>query len=264
VYVGLIAWLVLSVAPVVWALSGSFKTTGELFTPPPQLIPTHPTTVNYTNLLTEVPFIRWFLTSLIIAVATSAVATFLSALVGYGLAKYSFRGRNFIFSLALSSLIIPFGVILIPLFVEVSRLGLSNQYIAYTIPFLCPAFGVFMMRQFIVGVPAELSEAARIDGVSEFGIFIRIILPVIRPAIGALFVWMFLQVYNDFLWPNTVMNVPDRYTLSLGLNSLRTAFSTDYSLVLAGTMLAAIPTIILLVLLRKQLIEGLTSGAVKG
>jgi ABC-type glycerol-3-phosphate transport system permease component len=120
------------------------------------------------------------------------------------------------------------------------------------------------MRQFIVGVPHELIEAARIDGVSEFGIFLRIILPVVRPALGALFVWNFLGIFNDFLWPNTVMNVPERYTLTLGLNSLRTAFSTDYSLVLAGTMLSAIPTVIIFILLRKQLIEGLTAGAVKG
>lgn len=263
-YTGLIVWLVLSIAPVLWGLSGSFKTTGDLFTPPPTLIPENPTLQNYVNLLSGVPFLQWFATSLLFATVMAAFATFMCALVGYGLAKYRFRGQGLVFSLVLSALMIPFAVILIPLFVEVSALGLANQYLAYAIPFLCPAFGVFLMRQFIVGVPDELSEAARIDGVSEFGIFIRIILPVIRPALGALFVWMFLQAYNDFLWPNTVMNDPERYTLTLGLNSLRTAFSTDYSLVLAGTMLSAIPTVILFILLRKQLIEGLTAGAVKG
>ncbi|MFE6736566.1 carbohydrate ABC transporter permease [Microbacterium sp. NPDC057650] len=263
-YTGLVVWLVLSIAPVLWGLSGSFKTTGDLFTPPPGLIPTNPTLQNYTHLLDEVPFAQWFATSLVLAVVTSAIATFLCALVGYGLAKYRFRGQGLIFGLVLSALMIPFAVILIPLFVEVSNLGLANQYVAYMIPFLCPAFGVFLMRQFIVGVPDELSEAARIDGVSEFGIFLRIILPVIRPALGALFVWMFLGVYNDFLWPNTVMNDSSRYTLSLGLNSLRTSFSTDYAMILAGTMLSAIPTVVLFILLRKQLIEGLTTGAVKG
>ncbi|UNK70464.1 carbohydrate ABC transporter permease [Microbacterium sp. H1-D42] len=263
-YVGLAVWLLLSIAPVMWGLSGSFKRTGDLFAPGSGLIPADPTLDNYKNLLTEVPFAQWFITSLVIATVSSVVATFTCALVGYGLAKYRFRGQGLIFGMVLSALMIPFAVILIPLFVEVSSLGLTNQYLAYVIPFLCPAFGVFLMRQFIVGVPDELSEAARIDGVSEFGIFMRIVLPIIRPAIGALFVWMFLQAYNDFLWPNTVMNDAGRYTLTLGLNSLRTSFATDYSMILAGTMLAAIPTVILFILLRKQLIEGLTSGAVKG
>lgn len=263
-YTGLVVWLVLSIAPLLYGLSGSFKTTGDLFTPPQTLIPRDPTIDNYVNLLTQAPFILWFVTSLTLAVVGSAIATFLCALVGYGLAKYRFPGRNLIFSLVLGALMIPFAVILVPLFVEVSNLGLTNQYVAYLVPFICPAFGVFLMRQFIVGVPQELLEAARIDGVGEFGIFLRIILPVVRPALGALFVWTFLGIFNDFLWPNTVMNIPERYTLTLGLNSLRTAFSTDYSLVLAGTMLSAIPTVIIFILLRRQLIEGLTAGAVKG
>lgn len=263
-YTGLFIWLVLSVAPVLWGLSGSFKTTGALFTPPPTLFPREPTLINYENLSQGQPFWRWFATSLIIAVIASGIATFLCALVGYGFAKFRFKGQSILFGLVLSALMIPFAVILVPLFVEVSNLGLANSYLAYLIPFICPAFGVFLMRQFIFSVPNELSEAARIDGAGEFGIFARIILPVVRPALGALFVWMFLQVYNDFMWPNTVMNSPEKYSLTLGLNSLRTAFSADYSLVLAGTMLSAIPTVVLFVVFRKQLIEGLAAGSVKG
>lgn len=256
-------WLIIAVAPLIWALSSSFKPVADIFVSPPQLIPARPTLFNYVELLNSVPFMSWFLTSVLIAGGTAALAAFLSALAGFAFAKYRFRGEKVLFNIVLSSLMIPFAIILVPLFIGVTRLGLANNYFAYAIPFLLPGFGVFMMRQFIISVPNELLEAARIDGCGEFKLFLRIVIPVIRPALGALFVWFFLTVYNDFLWPTVIVSDSARYTLTLGLNSLRTAYSTEYGLVLAGTILAALPTIVIFILLRRQLIEGLTAGAVK-
>ncbi|WP_150307495.1 carbohydrate ABC transporter permease [Planctomonas psychrotolerans] len=262
-HVGLFFWLIVALTPLIWALSGSFKPIEDIFVSPPQIIPERPTVANYTDLFSTVPFFGWFMRSILIAGGTAAFSTFFCALAGFAFAKYRFPGEKILFNIMLSSLMIPFAIILVPLFIEVTRMGLSNQYIAYSIPFLIPAFGIFMMRQFIVSVPTELLEAARIDGCGEFRLFLGVVIPVIRPALGALFVWFFLTVYNDFLWPAVIVSDSSRYTLTLGLNSLRTAYSTEYGLVLAGTMLAALPTLIIFILLRKQLIEGLTAGAVK-
>jgi multiple sugar transport system permease protein len=260
----LIFWLFVSAIPIVWSFVSAFKIQGELFSPKFNLFPETWSVVNFIELFQRVPFWRWFFVTLLLAVVVGVISTFLSALVGYGFAKFRFRGSGFLFSVMLSALVIPFSLIMVPMFFEVSKMGLANNYLAFAIPFICPAFGVFMMRQFMVSIPAEMLEAARIDGASEWKIFIRIVLPVVRPALAALVVWQFLAVYNDFLWPNIIVTDQDVYTLSLGLNSLRNAFTAEYGLVLAGAMLAAIPTIVLFVLLRKELIDGLTSGAVKG
>lgn len=263
-HIGLIFWLIIALGPLIWALSGSFKPVADIFVLPPQIIPPHPTFSNYVELFENAPFLSWFITSVVIATATAAFSAFLSALAGFAFAKYRFPGEKILFNIMLSALMIPFAILLVPLFIEVSQMGLSSQYVAYAIPFLLPAFGIFMMRQFIVSVPDELLEAARIDGCGEFRLFLRIVIPVIRPALGALFVWFFLTVYNDFLWPTVIVSDASHYTLTLGLNSLRTAYATQYGLVLAGTMLAALPTLVIFILLRRQLIEGLTVGAVKG
>ncbi|MFE6736569.1 carbohydrate ABC transporter permease [Microbacterium sp. NPDC057650] len=263
-YAFLLIWLLISVGPVLWGVFASFKTQGELFAPGFSLFPRTWTFANYDALFSGVPFWRWFLISMLFAVAVGALSTFLSAMVGYGFAKFRFAGSSVLFSIVLSALVIPFSLIMVPMFFEVSKMGLANNVLAYAIPFICPAFGVFMMRQFTVSVPSEMIEAARIDGASEWRIFIGVILPVVRPALAALFVWQFLAVYNDFVWPNIIVTNQELFTLPLGLNSLRNAYTTEYGLVLAGAALAAVPTIIIFISLRKQLIEGLTTGSVKG
>ena len=263
-HIFLLLWLLISLGPVIWAVFSSFKNQGELFSPEFNLFPTSWTFHNYEALFGQVPFWRWFFVSMFFAIIVGALSTFLSAMVGYGFAKFRFRGNSVLFSVVLSALVIPFSLIMVPMFFEVSKMGLANNYLAYAIPFICPAFGVFMMRQFTISVPSEMLEAARIDGASEWRIFTSVILPVVRPALAALFVWQFLAVYNDFVWPNIIVTNQDLFTLSLGLNSLRNAYTAEYGLVLAGAVLAAIPTITIFVILRKQLVDGLTSGAVKG
>ena len=264
-YIGLIIVLIASLLPMVWALSGSFKSIGEIFAVPPHLIPSNPTVANYITLFTEIQLPQWLWTSLWVAVLSTAIAVVFSTMGGYAFAKFRFPGNQILFDIMFSSMMIPITVLVIPLFVEVAALGLGNTYFALILPWLAPAFGIFMMRQFIVqAVPDQMIEAARIDGAGELTIFFRIVMPVIRPALGALAVWLFLTSYNNFLWPLIVLADSNKYTLPLGLNSLTSAYSADYGVILAGSIIAAIPTIILFIALRKQLISGLTVGAVKG
>lgn len=253
------------VLPLVWALSSSFKPVADIFVYPPKLWPTEATLQNFRDLFDNVPFPHWLFTSLWVSLVGTAIAVFFCALGGYAFAKYSFPGQRILFDIMFSSMMIPFAVILVPLFVEMARIGWADQYVALIVPWVAPAFGIFMMRQFIVqSVPDEAIEAARIDGASEFGIFLRVVLPIVRPALGALAVWNFLNSYNSFQWPLVVMTTESRFTLPLGLNSLVGTYSREYGLVMAGTIVAAVPTLILFFALRKQLIEGLTVGSVKG
>ena len=264
-YLTLIALLVVFVAPLVWAVSGSLKRRGDIFAVPPTLVPDPVTFENYANLLSTQPFLAWFGMSVGTASIATVVSVFVCALAGYGFAKFRFRGRRILFAVMFSSLSVPFAVILVPLFILVVKSGLSNPWFALIVPWVAPAFGIFMMQQFIVqAVPDDIIEAARIDGNSEFGTFWRVVLPLLRPSLGALGVWSFLQSYNSFMWPLVLVSDAEQYTVPLGLNILFASENRSYDLVLAGAVLASIPTILVFILLRKQLLEGLTAGAVKG
>lgn len=264
-YLALSLLLLVFVAPLVWAASGSFKPRGDIFAYPPSLIPNPATTANYTNLLQTQPFWNWFGMSVGTALLATVVSVFVCAMAGYGFAKFRFAGKRILFTVMFSSLSIPFAVILVPLFILTVKSGLSEPWFALVVPWVAPAFGIFMMQQFIIqSVPDEILEAARIDGASEFGIFWRVVLPLLRPALGALGVWSFLQTYNSFLWPLVLISNSGQYTLPLGLNLLYSSQNRAFDLVLAGAVLASVPTIIVFLLLRKQLLEGLSAGAVKG
>ena len=264
-YALLIIILIAALLPMVWALSGSFKGIAEIFAIPPTLIPADPTIANYVTLFTEIELPKWLWTSLWVAVVSTTIAVVFSTMGGYAFAKFRFRGDQVLFDVMFSSMMIPITVLVIPLFVMIARMGLGNTYVALILPWLAPAFGIFMMRQFIIqAVPDQMIEAARIDGAGELTIFFRIVIPVLRPALGALAVWLFLTSYNNFMWPLIVIADSSKYTLPLGLNSLTSAYTADYGVILAGSVIAAIPTVALFIALRKQLISGLTVGAVKG
>lgn len=267
-HVVLLVGIGLSVIPLVWTFFTSFKQLQDVFTYPPMLLP-HPwTTQGYHQLFQEFPFGRWVINSFGVAAVGTVIGVFLCALGGYGFSKYEFRGKGLLFGILLSSMMVPFAVLIIPLFVIISRIGWSGTYPALIVPWLAPGFGVFMMRQFITqSVPDEILDAGRIDGATEFGLFWRLVLPVSRPALAALAVWLFLNIYNSFLWPLIVISSTSRYTLPLGLSSILSVQGiqrTNYAVVMAGALLASAPSIVLFVTLRKQFIEGLTLGAVKG
>jgi ABC-type glycerol-3-phosphate transport system permease component len=240
------------------------KQRGAMFAYPPTLIPFPATLKNYAHLLAQAPFASWFATTVIVAVVSTAVAAFVCSLAGFGFAMYRFPGKNALFSLMFGTLAIPYIAVLLPLFVLLTQVGLSEPFFAMIVPWVAPAFGIFMMRQYIEQtIPIELLEAGRTDGCSEFTIFLRIVLPVLRPALGALAVWNFITSYNAYLWPLMIVSNPHRYTLALGLATLYGAQNHQIDLVMPGAVLASVPSLIVFFLLRKQLLEGLTAGSVK-
>ncbi|MEU4604497.1 carbohydrate ABC transporter permease [Kribbella sp. NPDC023972] len=263
-YAFLVVLAAVFILPMLWALSASFKNRADIFQYPPKLLPSPATLVNYVRLIEEQPFVSWFVTTLIVAVVSTVVAVLVCSLAGFAFAKYRFRGKKTLFDIMFSSLAIPYAVIVLPLFVVLTQTGLTEPFFAMIVPWVAPAFGIFMMRQYIEQtVPDEILEAGRIDGCTEFGIFLRLVLPLMRPALGALAVWNFLNSYNNFLWPLIVVSDPNRYTLALGLATVYGAESHQVDLVLAGSVLAAIPALMVFIVLRKQLLDGLTAGSVK-
>lgn len=264
-YAVLLVLLAVFILPMLFAVSGSFKPRADIFGEPLRLIPSTATLENYANLLSSQPFWSWFAMSVGVATVATVVSVFVCALAGFAFAKYRFRGKQALFTVMFSSLAVPFAVILVPLFVLLVKSGLGSPYFALIVPWVAPAFGIFMMQQYIVqSVPDEILEAARIDGCSEFRIFLRVVLPLLRPSLGALAVWSFLQSYNSFLWPLVIVSDVEQYTLPLGLNILYASENRSFDLVLPGAVLASVPMIIVFLLLRKQLLEGLSAGAVKG
>ncbi|MDT0268568.1 carbohydrate ABC transporter permease [Streptomyces sp. DSM 44915] len=263
-YAFLVTLLVAFALPLLWALSASFKARGDIFSYPPQPLPLPGTLENYRGLLDGQPFWSWFVISTVVATLSTVIAMGLCSLAGFAFAKYQFRGRNVLFNIMFSSLAVPFAVIVVPLFIMVAKAQLTTPYFALVVPWVAPAFGIFMMRQYTEqAVPDAVLDAARVDGCTEFGLFRRVVLPLLRPALGALGVWSFLNSYNSLIWPLIVISEPGDYTLPLGIQALFGATGRSYDLVLAASVLAAVPSLLVFFLLRKQLLEGLTAGAVK-
>jgi len=258
---------VIIVAPLVWMVSASFKPLNEIYAYPPTIIPQNFTTGNYTRLLEDWVFPNWYANSLVVAVISTVGVLFFTSLAGFGFAKYRFKGSKALFVLLLGSTMIPFQLVLVPLFILMSRLGWANSYAALIVPFMAPALGIFLMRQFILSIPTELIEAARIDGASEFGIYWRVILPLARPALAAQAVLTFLGSWNSFLWPLSVLHTQEAMTLPVGLASMIGGVTAGSEPPIGPSMAAAtlvtIPVILIFLLVQKQYIAGLTAASVK-
>lgn len=220
-------------------------------------------TANYRNLWKTVPYNRYFINSVFIATASTLLTLFFCSLGGYAFAKYRFRGQKVLFGILLASMMVPFQVLLVPLFGLMYDIGWLNSYKAIVIPFSVGAFGVFLMRQFIVTIPSELLDAARIDGCSEFGIYYRIVLPIIKPALGALTIYSFLGSWNGYLWPLIILRDEAKYTLPIGLANLVGIYRQDYGMLMAGTLLSLMPIVILFLAMQREFVQGITLGSVK-
>ena len=220
-------------------------------------------TSNYRNLWKTVPYNRYFINSVFIATASTLLTLFFCSLGGYAFAKYRFRGQKILFGILLASMMVPFQVLLVPLFGLMYDIGWLNSYKAIIIPFSVGAFGVFLMRQFIVTIPSELLDAARIDGCSEFGIYYRIVLPIIKPALGALTIYSFLGSWNGYLWPLIILRDEAKYTLPIGLANLVGIYRQDYGMLMAGTLLSLMPIVILFLAMQREFVQGITLGGVK-
>ncbi|MDE0424832.1 MAG: ABC transporter permease subunit [Candidatus Poribacteria bacterium] len=220
-------------------------------------------TSNYRNLWKTVPYNRYFINSVFIATASTLLTLFFCSLGGYAFAKYQFRGQKILFGILLASMMVPFQVLLVPLFGLMYDIGWLNSYKAIIIPFSVGAFGVFLMRQFIVTIPSELLDAARIDGCSEFGIYYRVVLPIIKPALGALTIYSFLGSWNGYLWPLIILRDEAKYTLPIGLANLVGIYRQDYGMLMAGTLLSLMPIVILFLAMQREFVQGITLGGVK-
>jgi ABC-type glycerol-3-phosphate transport system permease component len=220
---------------------------------------------NFQRLFTEFPIRRAMLNSWMMASVTSALATLACAMGGYALAKFSFAGRNAITLLVLGALIIPGPLLIAPGYKLLWQLGLLDSYAGLILPALAPAFGVFLFRQAMLNsVPGELLEAARIDGAGEFRIFFTIVIPLVRPMIGAFLLITFLGAWNNFIGPQIVLQTPETFPLSVAINNLCGLYATEYGLIMSGTLVSIAPVMCLFLLLQKEFLAGLTSGAVKG
>ena len=262
IYIFLASVVLVTVLPFYWNLVSSFKPQREIFERPSIVIKTF-TLDNYKDLLFDTNYPRWIFNSLFVAICFTVLVVFFCSLGGLGFAKYSFRGRDTLFLILLGSMAIPMWAIAIPLFIWFSRLRMIDTYWALILPGCASAFGIFLMRQYIQGIPTEIMDSARIDGCSEFGIYYRIVVPVIKPAMGALAIFAFLESWGNFLSPLLFMRSQKMFTLPLGLSSFMGIDSMQYGLVMAGSMIAVVPVLIIFVFMQRQLVAGLTIGAIK-
>jgi len=251
--------------PLFWLLSTSLKSpTEDIFGSPLQILPTQPTLANFLSVWQNYPFGRYLLNSTIVASLTVGFNLLFCALAAYPLARLNFRGRDLLLALIVATLMIPFQIVMIPLYILTVQFGLRNTYLGVIFPGLASAFGIFLLRQAFQGVPKELEEAARIDGCTELGIWWHIMIPAVRPALATLAIFVFIGAWSDFLWPLIVLDQPDYFTLPLGVAKLASALDFDWRLIAAGSIISITPIILLFVFLQRYIIPTEAGSGVKG
>lgn len=254
---------VLMVYPFIWMLLSTFKESWELYIFPPTLFPKKFTLANYREVLNTVPFSRYYLNSLFVTTCTVISTLFTSSLAGFAFAKYKFRGKRLIFKTLLSGMMIPYPVTIIPLYIMVFSLGLVDTYFALIVTGVAGIFGTFLMRQFILGIPDDLLDAARIDGCSEFGIYWRIILPSLKQPLSALAIFSFMSTWNAFLWPLLVVNRDELRTVQLGIQYFTQQYGSLVHLQLAAAAMGILPILVLYLILQRHFIQGITLTGLK-
>jgi multiple sugar transport system permease protein len=266
IYTVLVLGAFVMLLPFVWMLSSSFMSTQEVIARPLTWIPSALRFENYEALSDAIPLGRMYLNSIIVTTLTTLGILLTSSLAGYGFAKFQFAGRDFLFLLVLATMMIPFFVVLLPIFYMVSQLGWINTYQGLIVPNIVTGFGIFLMRQYMLSLPDEVLDAARIDGASEFEIYWRIALPLSTPVIGALGILAFVYQWNNFLWPLVVARSSDMWTVPVGLNSLRVYASSAevINLQMAGAALAIVPVMIVFLLLQRYFVRGIALTGLKG
>jgi multiple sugar transport system permease protein len=264
IYLLLIIGLLVLIGPFVWMILGSFKTTGELRQVPPTWWPQDPTLSNYQDLFSRENFARYFFNSSVVAFLITAGNVVFCSMLGYALAKLEFPGKRLIFLIVLGTLMVPGIVTFMPLFVLVANLNLVNTHAGLILPFLAGAFGVFLMRQFIGGIPDELLDAARVDGAGEHYIFWRIVMPLCGPALATLTILTFLASWNAFLWPLVVATSQDMFTLPVAITFLATGQQeTNVALLMAGSVVVILPIVIVFILLQRYFTQGIAMTGIK-
>lgn len=261
----LLAIALVMLFPLLWLISTSLKSpTENIFQFPPQLLPSQPTLGNYVRVWQTNPFGRYLFNSTAIALITVGLNLLFCALAAYPLARLNFRGREVIFSLIVATIMIPFQIVMIPLYILTVKLQITNTYLGIIFPAIASAFGIFLLRQAFASVPKEMEEAARMDGCSELGLWWFIMLPAIQPALMTLAIFVFIGSWSDFLWPLIVLNRPELYTLPLGVANLAGTFSLDWRLIAAGSVISIAPVLVLFLLLQRYIVPTDAGSGVKG
>jgi multiple sugar transport system permease protein len=261
----LIVGMILVAGPFLWMVLGSVKTQTELLQLPPTWWPEAPTLANYERLFERLNFPRFFFNSTVVAVAITAGNLVFCSMIGYALAKLDFAGRDKLFLLVMAVLMVPQGVIIVPLFILMANLGLVDTHAGLILPFAAGAFGVFLMRQFMMGIPDELLEAGRVDGASEWYLFWRIAMPLSGPALATLGILTFMSSWNMFTWPLVIATSENMYTLPVALATFsRGQFSSDYGLLMAGSLVIVLPILLVFMVLQKHFTQGIATTGLKG
>ncbi len=254
---------VVMIFPYLWMISTSFKAQGTSYNL--SLIPEAFSIQHYQQLLGASLLPSWYVNSLVVSTVSTISVVFFSSLAGFAFAKYRFPGRDVLFTLILATIMIPTEMMIVPWYTGIAQVGWVDTLTGVVIPNMLTAFGVFVMRQFIANIPEELLDAGRLDGVSEFGLFWRICLPLARPALAVVAIFTFLGNWNDFLWPLVVINSSTRMTLQVGLSQLSAQeIGKDWGGLMAGSALASIPMLIIFLFFQRQIVRGMTLSGLKG
>ncbi len=263
-YTFLIVTGLLTLAPFIWMVSASFMYDGHASVYPPRFIPDNFTFEQYKSLFSRLNITRNLFNSLFLSTAVTLISLFFNSMAGYAFAKYKFKGKNKLFNILLSSMVIPAQVTMLPLFLMLKQFGFINTYMAIIIPGLANIFGIFLIRQYAISIPDSLIESAKMDGATDFQIYRKIILPLCIPILVTLALFTFMTTWNDFLWPLIVLTDNSMYTLPVSLANLMGEHTKDPELMMAGSVITIIPILIVFLALQKYYIKGIMMGGVKG
>ncbi len=264
-YIFLVGGLTLMVGPFLWMVLGSLKPESDFLQVTPTLLPSEATTDNYGRLFDQLDFPRFFFNSTVIALAVTVGNLVFCPMLGYALAKLPWRGKRVVMGVVLATLMVPAGITLIPNFILMSNLGLVNTYPGLILPFVAGPFGVFLMRQFMLGVPNELLEAARMDGANEFRIFRSVVMPIATPVLATLGILTFLGTWNSFIYPLVMATEPQMYTLPVALATFATGqYQADHGMLMAGAVILVVPVLVVFILFQRWITEGIATTGLKG
>lgn len=266
---------ILFMIPLYALLLGTFKGGAQLFVsglnlnPTPSLLHTKAWKYLFTGVMSNGEYnphdyFLWYKNSLLVVLVQDSLTLLLSSMVAYGLAKYNFKGKNLIFMCVLMVMMVPLEILMLPMYTQVNAMGLRNTYAGVMLPFLVSMSAVFFFRQFLTGIPYEMIEAGRIDGCTEYGVFFRIIMPVMKPAYASMAVLTGMGAWNALLWPMLVLSDMKKYTIPIGLNTLWSPYGNNYDLMITGSCFAILPLLLIYLFAQKFIVEGMTAGAVKG